>query len=312
VGYGAGVLLGRAPSQARSRSLNLRDYGAVPDGATDIGPALVAACADCVAYGYRRIIIPGHGAGAGVAAYYSLGSNATIPAMPPVHVAGPVATLTIEGDGYGSVLISTPSAKQLTTLSPLICSGIELEVNLKLSVAGAIGYPHFFNDMEFNGAVVIPTVASLIFFKGGRLAYNGGWAMYSQAAANTHHSVSFNGVELNVAYLAGGAAAYVMDKLSVVGGNQGNIYPFTALVDANGTLPNGASVTGCPPLAERVASGLQLGVGARMTSDAGAPTIAGAVGDRYKRTDTPGTVNQREYICTVAGAAGVATWVGIL
>lgn len=44
----------------------------------------------------------------------------------------------------------------------------------------------------------------------------------------------------------------------------------------------------------------------------GAPTIGGALGDRYRRTGTPSTSNQREYICTTAGAAGAAVWTGIL
>jgi hypothetical protein len=52
--------------------------------------------------------------------------------------------------------------------------------------------------------------------------------------------------------------------------------------------------------------------GATLSSGSGAPTIAGAKGDRYYRTDTPTVANQREYICTVAGVAGSATWVGIL
>lgn len=55
-------------------------------------------------------------------------------------------------------------------------------------------------------------------------------------------------------------------------------------------------------------------LGAKVYSGSGAPTnLVGAVGDRYHRTDTPTVANQREYICTVAGAAGgAATWVGIL
>jgi hypothetical protein len=47
---------------------------------------------------------------------------------------------------------------------------------------------------------------------------------------------------------------------------------------------------------------------------AGAPTatIVGATitGDFYWRTDTPGTANQRLYVCTAGGTPG--TWVGIL
>jgi hypothetical protein len=47
-------------------------------------------------------------------------------------------------------------------------------------------------------------------------------------------------------------------------------------------------------------------------SGTGAPSIGGKQGDHYWRYDTPTTANQRLYICTVAGAAGAATWVGVL
>lgn len=79
--------------------------------------------------------------------------------------------------------------------------------------------------------------------------------------------------------------------------------------DPNGTLWS-CTKAGTPPVATFVASGV-IG-GAKISGGSGAPTIAGAAGDRYMRTDTPTTTNQREYICTVAGAAGSATWVGIL
>ena len=49
-----------------------------------------------------------------------------------------------------------------------------------------------------------------------------------------------------------------------------------------------------------------------INSGTGAPTIAGTAGDFYFRTDTPTTADQRIYICTVTGAAGAATWVGIV
>ena len=52
--------------------------------------------------------------------------------------------------------------------------------------------------------------------------------------------------------------------------------------------------------------------GAHIKSGAGVPTVAGAVGDWFIRTDTPTVADQRLYVCTVAGGAGAATWVGIL
>lgn len=52
--------------------------------------------------------------------------------------------------------------------------------------------------------------------------------------------------------------------------------------------------------------------GARISSAAGAPTaFPGRVGDVYIRTD-PSGANTTLYRCTVEGAAGAATWAGIL
>lgn len=52
--------------------------------------------------------------------------------------------------------------------------------------------------------------------------------------------------------------------------------------------------------------------GGAITTGSGAPGIAGALGDRYYRVDTPGTANQRIYVCTTAGIAGSAVWTGIV
>lgn len=58
---------------------------------------------------------------------------------------------------------------------------------------------------------------------------------------------------------------------------------------------------------------VQIGTGmVAFCSGAGAPTIGGNKGDLYFRSDTPSSNNQRIYICTVAGTAGHATWVGIV
>lgn len=59
--------------------------------------------------------------------------------------------------------------------------------------------------------------------------------------------------------------------------------------------------------------GSQGGNGTTIHSNSGAPpnpAYTAAAGDLYFRTDTPGTANQRVYICTAAGNPG--TWVGIL
>jgi len=52
--------------------------------------------------------------------------------------------------------------------------------------------------------------------------------------------------------------------------------------------------------------------GPQISGGSAVPAIAGTAGDFFFRTGTPGTANQRVYICTVSGAAGAATWVGIV
>ena len=61
--------------------------------------------------------------------------------------------------------------------------------------------------------------------------------------------------------------------------------------------------------------GIQLANGAgnaTLRTGAGAPTIAGALGDIFFRTDAPTTADERIYICTTAGSAGTAVWTGIV
>lgn len=59
------------------------------------------------------------------------------------------------------------------------------------------------------------------------------------------------------------------------------------------------------------ASALNWDGGSAMYNGSGVPTIAGRAGDFYLRKDTPSVANQRIYVCTVTGAAGAATWLGI-
>jgi hypothetical protein len=61
-----------------------------------------------------------------------------------------------------------------------------------------------------------------------------------------------------------------------------------------------------------VPNGVQVNQASTLKSGSGAPALAGALGDFYFRTGTPTTANQRIYICTTAGAAGVAVWTGIV
>jgi hypothetical protein len=63
-------------------------------------------------------------------------------------------------------------------------------------------------------------------------------------------------------------------------------------------------------IAASVVSPLKFSGGVAISSGAGVPTIAGAVGDLWLRTN--GTVGSNEYRCTTAGGAGVAVWTAIL
>lgn len=67
------------------------------------------------------------------------------------------------------------------------------------------------------------------------------------------------------------------------------------------------------PLVARMGIQLAYGAGnATLRTGAGAPTIAGALGDIFFRTDAPTTADERIYICTTAGPAGTAVWTGIV
>lgn len=97
-----------------------------------------------------------------------------------------------------------------------------------------------------------------------------------------------------------------------VGGTaSGEVFHLTQASVAAGTsstwtVPAAAVATTMDP------TGVKLNNAAHLSSGSGAPAIVGVLGDMYLRTDTPGTANQRLYICTTAGAAGVAVWTGIL
>lgn len=60
-----------------------------------------------------------------------------------------------------------------------------------------------------------------------------------------------------------------------------------------------------------VARGGSNALGAKINSGSGAPAHSAALGDRFQRTDTPSTANQREYVCTTAGSATTGAWTGI-
>jgi hypothetical protein len=59
-----------------------------------------------------------------------------------------------------------------------------------------------------------------------------------------------------------------------------------------------------------ITSPLKFASGVAMSSGAGAPTIAGVIGDLFWRTN--GGVGTTLYRCTTGGGAGVAVWTAIL
>jgi len=84
-------------------------------------------------------------------------------------------------------------------------------------------------------------------------------------------------------------------------------YPnqFLGLDTAQNTNSGAVNVFGSPV---QLATN-QGATGIVVNSGAGVPAIGGNVGDAYFRTDFSGA-NTWLYQCTVAGAAGAATWVG--
>ena len=107
----------------------------------------------------------------------------------------------------------------------------------------------------------------------------------------------------------GSGALLTAGHISVGGGE---IVSSNGTIYANGALlANGATVRAGILLTE-VGVAIQINSASSLSSGTGAPTIAGTAGDIFFRTDTPTTADQRIYICTVAGAAGAATWVGIV
>lgn len=84
--------------------------------------------------------------------------------------------------------------------------------------------------------------------------------------------------------------------------------------DSQGNLTLGAAAANGAGKANYNILISRLTGGGRLSQGSGAPatpnTINPVAGDIYFRTDTPGTPNQRIYICTVGG--GTPTWVGIV
>lgn len=85
----------------------------------------------------------------------------------------------------------------------------------------------------------------------------------------------------------------------------------SAITVTNGSVADPARINNPSSLTDALTQA-QAYSDSKWQAGSGAPTIAGKLGDYYLRRDTPSTVNQRIYVCTVAGAAGAATWVGIV
>lgn len=94
------------------------------------------------------------------------------------------------------------------------------------------------------------------------------------------------------------------------GGGGSGVVTFGQLIASIGNLDGIYNRAGNGP--PNFPDAVQINGASHCFSGAGAPTIAGTAGDFFFRTDTPTTTDQRIYVCTVTGAAGAATWVGIV
>ena len=114
--------------------------------------------------------------------------------------------------------------------------------------------------------------------------------------------MEIGGIGVNLA--APGPSWIAMNGNGIISVDSNDISHGTFIVNAN--IPSvsiGSAAMNVPLILDDAAS---------ISSGTGAPVIKGALGDIFLRTDTPTVADQRLYVCTVTGAAGAATWVGIL
>ena len=107
----------------------------------------------------------------------------------------------------------------------------------------------------------------------------------------------------------GSGSLLTADHITIGGGE---ILSSNGTIYANGDLLSNGITVRAGSLLTDVGVPVQINSASSLSSGTGAPTIAGTAGDFFFRTDTPTTTNQRIYVCTVSGAAGAATWVGIV
>lgn len=195
--------------------------------------------------------------------------------------------------------------------------GVLFDVN---SGASPVGIAKSFGYQDASLHVVVNSGQVGIRLQNGANAYNGRWRIggnianggtFMQIAGITGAGGTHLGGEhaIQVELTGGGSGGGIL--LSEYGRMSGH-----GTVDlSSGTLTSANSIAGVHPgvfdLTGKILLPGAIGV-ANTTIGSGVPGIGGNVGDIYHRTDTPATALQRLYVCTVAGGAGVATWVGIL
>lgn len=195
--------------------------------------------AEMVATGKRTIYFPGAGAASGDSNFGFNAQTIVIPAMPPVHVDGPVEPVRIIGDGYGSTQLYNGN---ISTLSPIIGENIQFRTNFILEgpVSGSTTYPHRFRNCGFTDAGLFFKVKSRVFFDGCSFKLDGNGPLLAHlAAADTHVAGHFSNCEIGSSYLvsgSGGGNTFIVDEISVVGGIAGTIHAWVGLASAGGTV----------------------------------------------------------------------------
>lgn len=224
--------------------------------------------------------------GGGINTYYAYSSASTYAMYTPVTSAS-VMYWSLINSNTGHTPASSPS--QWAPMNPITGSGVT-GIGIS-SISGARPADMHDNTCSI-GHVSIPGMVGI--------QYRPYLLQFSASGAAAFHHNSAQNEYLGASVQAEPWLFSVSTGTATISGanlNGGGIE--TNLT--SGTFTSAAAVNAlCVPPAPAIGNG------------SGAPTCAGTVGQYYFRTDTPGTTNQRVYVCASAGAAGAATWVGIV
>lgn len=133
--------------------------------------------------------------------------------------------------------------------------------------------------------------------------------LYNSAAPTSDMQVYEN--DFNELVVQSSTSGTIAIKANRTTGN-GTRTSFVKLRLAGSSLPTNSFATNSDVQLVNSNDGTTQYLGKNIASGAGAPTaLQGLAGTFYLRTDTPTVANQRIYVCTVTGAAGSATWLGI-